>query len=746
MADNLTGTADGDSGIVTFDSPEEITISANREELPGKRIKNPLSQLASYTYQLSLYMITPTGYNEFIASGRKNISSLSNNSVYLIAQSGGINNSQEKRANGFNYDYYLDNATIESVINPKETGTASNTVSVKFTITEPYGFSFISNLRRATDSINYSSPNDQLPINITKQFFILGVRFFGYNDLGELITSTSEVDGEPIDPNNTSTINSLFDRYYDIAITAINFKIEGKATVYNIEAVSVAPQQAFSITRGVLDKTFTVPKATTVSEALTLMMEDCSNHQKETYSSSGHDPLTQYEVRFIGENSELISEASLITADDTDKTKQSGSDINDTEESTAAVEVKSEPNRNHKFISIKTGTPILQAINNIITLSDFAKKPLKELYTDDLEPNEDTNEVNKTRTNPNTNVIRWFNCSAEIRNPKWIPEVNDWSFTIVYLIQVYETPYIDSPLATNGMKYYGPYKKYDYWYTGKNTEVLSYNQTLDNTYYNVVLAETGALTNTPLHASKLTNESRLGTIGATAEAVNNYVTSLYDPYAQATATIQILGDPDLLFTDSSYSELSFNKFYGTDGFSINPNSGQVFIEIDFKEAIDYINPGLDQPSATGSPGTMSINDSIMFWRPLDFRNTTNSGLTYMITTISSTFYSGQFKQTISGVMPNNLDNSSILDNQQRVPNSSTITDNNSGPAMGNDTVGLGKNNLLPELPFSVSSSIATTIENTTNLDITINTNRGPVADDDGSQQVNTINQVNNSRS
>ena len=32
------------------------------DDRPGKRIYNPLSKLASYTYQLSLYMITPDAY------------------------------------------------------------------------------------------------------------------------------------------------------------------------------------------------------------------------------------------------------------------------------------------------------------------------------------------------------------------------------------------------------------------------------------------------------------------------------------------------------------------------------------------------------------------------------------------------------------------------------------------------------------------------------------------------------------
>ena len=34
-------------------------------DAPGRRLKNPLGALSSYTYQLSLYMITPEAYDAF---------------------------------------------------------------------------------------------------------------------------------------------------------------------------------------------------------------------------------------------------------------------------------------------------------------------------------------------------------------------------------------------------------------------------------------------------------------------------------------------------------------------------------------------------------------------------------------------------------------------------------------------------------------------------------------------------------
>lgn len=728
MAAELTGSADGDQGIPIFDSEEEIHIVAERnpksKERPGKRPKNPLGFFSSYTYQLSLYMVTPQGYNEFIASGRKNIVSIKDG-IYLVAQTGGINNIEEKRAKGFNFDYYLDNLRIETVMNTQSAGSASFSTTVNFTVTEPYGFSFISNLRRSLDAIN-SEGNDNIPSNPTNQFYVLGIRFFGYDAEGKLVNGSTLVGGNPIDLN-AATSNSVFERYLDITITAIKFKIDGKATVYNIEAVSTAPSKSFSITRGVIDKNFTASNAVTVQDVLTELMADCTKQQEEVYANSNHGPLTKYEVKFIGPDSSLISEASMVTPDDIDKTKSPGSDAESTAESNAATEVKTDPKLTEKNITIKQGTPILQAIHDVIATSSFAKNALKVLYENDLEPNSEVDEVDTIRTQAQTKVIKWFNCSSEIKNISWVNEANDWAYTIVYLIQTYETPMTNSAVASSGIKYYGPYKKYEYWYTGQNSEILSYSQTLDNTYYNVVLTDVVSTTDSTVVAGKVTDQSRFNTKGATAEAVNNYVTSLFDPSAQAQATIQILGDPDLLCPDSIYSEEQlYSRFYGPDGYTINPTSGQAFIEIDFKEAVDY-----SMQSGSGinaQPGTLSINDSIMFWQTPG--NNKRSGLVYMLLTVSSSFASGKFSQTLTGVMPS-LDMSTYIEDEGREDTKdSDLAEDNAGPASGDSNSGLGNNNLMPDKTVEIKNKIVDTIKAARSHSTTVSTKNGQVADDD----------------
>lgn len=729
-------TANDDTGKISTDATQD----AKKIYKPGKRLKNPLGYLSSYTYQLSLYMVTPKAYASFIASGRRKIGK---DGVYLIAQSGGINN--ESRAPGFNLDYYIDNFKITTT-GYKDTGSPSISTEFSFTITEPYGFSFISNLRRASDFVSQQEGNsDSGPPNNTKQLFIIGIRFLGYDDQGNLLKGNTVVNGITLDPNSLDT-DSLFDRYYDILFTDVSFRIDGKAVVYNIKGNTFSSYQAFSVIRGIVNKNFNTTSAT-VGDVLRALMNALNEQQKETYKNS--DPLTQYSIEFKGEGSDLIEFASMVTPDDLLKFKWPGSAVTNPQQSNLAVEVKSQPNNSERIIAFKQDTPILQSINQVISLSSYVKDTLEVLYNSDLEPS--NKEIPNAQNKPKSKTTRWFNCSAETKVLKWHTEANDWQLHITYIIQIYETPMIDSVLAASGGNYYGPFKRYEYWYTGKNTEILSYSQTLNNAYFTAIMAEqppqnqnagsTGA--DNPAGATNVagmkTQESSQGTLGAAAQAVNNYTTSVFDPSAQVEVDIGILGDPDFLSADSAYTDDALNtKFYGTDGYSINPNSGQVFIEIDFKEARDY---SLEEGDTDikAQPGTLAINDNIVFWTST---NPTRPALAYSVISVESTFSGGVFKQRIHGNMMPLDDNSTGTLEQQRATNAADISNNNPGPVPGNANAAMGNDNLKKDKPVdqtnnTTGTSSAPVVVPQTDEQIetiTVTTRTGNVADDDGGTQ------------
>lgn len=615
---------------------------------PGKRLQNPLGDYSSYTYQLTLYMITPDAYDAFIAAGRKTIDVLtganaSNQSggAYIIAQSGGVNNTSSKRAPGFELDYYIDDLKIVSNTNGKETQTASNVSEMSFNIYEPYGFSFISKLKFAGEALQKKSKTKNFEglQNPSKQFFILGVKFQGYDVNGKVVEGGS------------------YQTFYDIMLTGIKFKIDGRATTYNITAASLPPATAMGIKRSRIDKGATIV-ANTVREAIDGDGEGVEglltklNKTQEDYKKNGSIEIPNvYKVRFIGNKEELgfkeLENASIVSKADLDKSKWRMSNIKNKEGVNDSTATAAKPDNTKRQVVFPSDTPILQAISQIVAQSSFLEEAMKVVYTDNLEPDVDAGSDDELK--PATNkTIRWYNLSSEVKCLGWDNKVGDFAFEITYVIQPYDTPVVMSAYTNAAAKYYGPHKRYEYWYTGKNSEVLNYEQTLNNAYFNVALAPNGdgtsqgGATDVATTPGKRQNQSRVGKLDVGMEAQNSYMTSLYDPGSYAEAKVTIMGDPDFLVQESPGSVNDvYNQFYGTDGYRINANGGQVFIEINFKEAQDYKN----------SNGLLSINESILFWKYpsaiLKDIASRGGGISYMVIKVTSTFKGGKFTQDLN---------------------------------------------------------------------------------------------------
>jgi hypothetical protein len=601
-------------------------------------------------------MITPDAYDAFQLSGRKNINALSqadasgqstNGGAFLIAQSGGINNKSSRRAPGFELDYYIDDLKIKSAINGKNTQTASNVTGLTFNIYEPYGFSFITKLKRASDALRKNSKlkNYDKSANASRQFFVLGIRFQGYDKNGN-IANASEVFAS--DTLNTSPdASGVYERFYDIVLTSMKFKINGGATTYNITANVIATNVGMGIARGTADNKIPIV-AGTVKEALdgegdgiTSLLKTLNENQQTLKTQGSVEIPNVYKVRFIGDTS-LIQNASLVSKADPDRKKQPMSRADNSNEVTEGTSVKSVPDTTKRLIQIDKGTPIPQAINNLIKQSSYMEDALKVIFVASEEPDPDTNSPDVV-TKKDIPPVKWYNLSTEVKALGFDTKVGDFAYEITYVIQPYETPAASSPY-TKSSKYYGPHKRYEYWFTGKNSEVISYEQTMDNTFMNVALtpngdpASQGGGANIPTFPNKKQNQDTQGRQDVGMEAQNAYMTSLFDPGSYTKAKVTILGDPDYLVqeTPASVNQV-YNQFYGSDGFTINPNGGQVFIEIDFKEAVDY----------TNSDGLLNINESIYFWNyPAAVANKVK-GVSYMVLDIEHNFKGGKFEQVLN---------------------------------------------------------------------------------------------------
>lgn len=603
---------------------------------------NPLGYFSSYSYQLTLYMVTPDALYAFQQSNRKNINDLVAKSqngklsggAYIVAQSGGINNESSMRAPNFDLDYFIDNLYITNAIGPNDNQASTVTTTLKFTITEPYGFSFLSRLKAASDEIEQYSDTVNIEDleNPSRQFFILGVRFFGYDKYGKLLTGKETIDGRVLDPAGTG--GGLFETFYELLIRKVNFKIDGRATVYNIEATSLNID-ALSIKSINLPCAVSVT-ARTVDEAIQ-GSDGLLTTINKFYADLEYDITPVYKIQYVGELSDLIN-ATLDLPEDITKYKWPiKRDPND------PLGVKIAPDKTRRQISFahNPGTTILAAIEKIITQSSFLRNAFKATPTNELEPNEQT-DADAEIIPDSTKYLRWFNITTKIKVLGYSKDSNQYVYETTFVITPYETPVVISTYVKDLPPYYGPIKRYEYWFTGKNTEIISYEQTNNNGYFIVSLdkdLDSSAGKDIPKVSNLSAPGGAEGGTGNRMQGINTVTSNLYDPKSYANAKMVILGDPDFLMSDSLNFDVgtnAFNQFFAPNGTTVNPTGGQVYIEVDFKEGVDY----------NYKTGLMDINESITLWQYPESIKSLIKGVSYQIKKVNSTFKSGKFTQEL----------------------------------------------------------------------------------------------------
>lgn len=693
-----TGTAPGDNNTSTSDPLSK----------PGRRLKNPLANYPNYTYQITLYMITPDAYDKFALSGRTNIGGGGNNpdnGVFIVAQSGGISGN---RATGFELDYYIDDLRIKTTTSGKDTQASTNTTEITFKIVEPYGFSFLSNLNRAQRELQAKSQRVGYKnlTNAARQFYVLGIRFLGFNLDGSPITGKEKLNGMEELPG-ASEGQGIFERFYDIVFTELKFKLDGKTVVYNIKASSLPANAVMGSLKGLINNGAQV-KGETVYDCLqgpNGLLEYLNQYQQQLKTQGKIKVANVYNIKWQGNSRTKLGDAKLVSQAALDKWRWSNSNARTTAESNDATGTAA-PSKEIKPFTFNTETPIIQAIETIVKNSQFLERALQVAYEAARPPTKNGEAVQNKDTNVN---VSWYHISAAFSEIEWDDLINQFSGKITYVIEIYDTPIINNAYSNPGVPYYGPHKRYEYWYTGKNSEIINYEQQLNNGYFTIALglvgkegasAAGGGAAQIPIAPEMKSGQSTEGRLDRGLEAHNAYITNLYDPVSYAEAKVTIMGDPDFLIPESTTTINSlYNQFYGTDGFTISANGGQVFIEINFKEAEDYnYKREKNDPSSpalaiknTGD-GLLNVNESIQFWKyPKKIREiqekNKSPGVSYQVLSVHSTFNSGKFTQLLNCVLntfPDITDREEAEDTQKvnetpgPNPNNSTSTATSTG--------------------------------------------------------------------
>ena len=667
-----------DSGTPTRNSTRvEIDNVFNQGQITPQ--PNVLDQYASYTYTASLYLMKPEEYRNLINQKKKVFPS-----SQLLIQSAGAPTAGRNAF--FSNDFYIDKIEIKSAITGKGTNASHNSNTITMTVIEPNGITLIPQLDRAVQA--FLGTPEKKKTNFTAAIYLLVIRFYGYDDQGNLVR------GGVASPDQDADGSAFVEKFYPLAISDIKFKVANKLVEYEITAASPSYQVATGANRGTIPYNVEIG-GITVKDALTgptvitpvrgatvggFTPEELNQRARANgVFAEGDEPLPDTlppppPNAATAPNPKLTIRQGLMTALNqyqqdlvnqgiyTYADTYSVEFINDSLEQ-AKIQVKG-PDKNRgsmpvkgtaadqknsekqsydptsRIISVTAGMQVVQFIDQVLRnstyVTDQALVSINE-YTGKQEPN----------GTPAENVA-WYKISlqASPKPGKYDPKRNDYAYDIKYVISIYRL----SDLVSNYFqvpKFNGVHKQYNYWFTGENTQVLSYEQTYNALYTATLSGGPGQLGGTVVNDAIKANfqprsgENSQGAAGRVNEIGANAADYLFNPGDLANATLQIVGDPAWLqqgeaFATPSRSGFSFDPFL-PDG-TINFESQQIMFEILINTPGDYdLDTGIIDPNTRS---TVFDNPK----RP----GATRQSYVYRANDCVSEFNKGRFIQTLKG--------------------------------------------------------------------------------------------------
>jgi hypothetical protein len=612
---------------------------------------NPLNQYASYTYNVSLYLVNKTGL-ERLQKGEKTVAGLP-----LILQSGGASQGTDlygaKRSPYFNLDYYIDDIEMTGIVTGTSTQSIHNQHTIRFTITEPNGLTFLENLHAAVKDYKTSLGFPKDKINYASQIYLMVIRFRGH-----------QIDGIPESLGEmTNDQNQFSEKYIPFVFTGVRFRVENNKIVYHCEAA--APMSFYNLNSthaaipfnielngGTVGDVLTANQAEikqteTQREAADQTAQDNTKEQKSTLYTGLVQALNQNEEKKYGKEFANVYHIEFENGAEFEKKKivLPGSSTN--KNRAPLKSSKQQPqagatdkiNKDSRIKTIQAGTSIVQAIEQIIRSSEYVTS--QQMIVID----ERTGKPKPADKN-NPQPFQWFKVvmQATPRSDKINPKTLDYAYDLVFKIKRYQVGNINSPYFPPPI-YRGEHKQYKYWFTGENTEILNFQQDFNYLYFQQVATSLTKLPMPEINAIHVARnfymprsvESTDGTESRSGEIAASAAATLYSPGDLAHNTIEIIGDPDWI----AQSEI----FYGTDKITNNPfeadgsvnfNASEVFYSIEWNKPADYKDTGLLTPER--------YENSVYNNTSLD----PNIKLVYRANSIKTKLSGGQFTQVLEG--------------------------------------------------------------------------------------------------
>jgi hypothetical protein len=649
ILNRYNGNDNNDTSFVNNTDNEILTPNAfNKQVIPQK---NVLNRLGSYVYKISLYVQTPEQYIGMMASADKSTANYS-----VILESGGSAAGPTTATDPLKLDLYINNLEIEHLFQEANRAPVNSTL-LHFDIIEPMGFTFLTNLKTLVDSLGLQ--------DFSKQHYLLVVRFKGFDDSGKLISS-GDKDGYLIEkfiPFTFATIKTVIKAgavTYNCVGLVVQHSVglsQKRATIpFNVELVGQTLNDLFN---GKSDLSTVSAKAVSGrtpdgqevpipshlssinvggrSRISTGIIEALNALQADLVKTRAYKQADVYKVKFAEGSG--IGQCLVNAPGSVDKTRKPMSPTAQKDASNT-LSSKGYMDTSTSTFSITAGQQIQQLLDLMIRNSEYITKQQKFI----IDPVTNDVKIN----NVSDSILKWFKISTTVKPLEWDDARGDYAYEITYVVSPKQVFHTHSAYFNEG-QFRGIHKSYQYWFTGKNSDIINFEQEINAAFY-ITMDGNVPLPNqkfTPDRQSMTTwsyqhkaAESQQGGAGNSADPAARAAATLYNASDFAMMTLQILGDPDYIQqTDIFYEGGQTYEAFAPDG-SINYDAAEPLIEVNFNTMEDYdINTGegkILDPSLKTAQEVEATNGA--------------KGLIYKVVRVTSKFSQGKFTQTIIGLL------------------------------------------------------------------------------------------------
>ena len=676
---------------------------------------NPTSEFAQLTYNIALYLQTPEQYKKMLVEQTKSTQGLKK-----ILQSGG--NSQNEEV--IFPDLYIDNLEIETLMEGQNEA-PHNVVQMRFEILEPMGYTFLKKLRQLCHSNGMTE--------IAKQHYLMVIKYKGFDENGKQLSEEDDIRLTKFVP---FTFSKILTRVKEGAVTYdcqaicpnhhIGLSAKRGVIPFNVELVGQTLSDMFNANSNITNtpaqstsqKTATSPFGTTETTVTPGILKgnatgtpqqskgiiDALNEQqKKLAKKAGYKYPDKYKVTFNGD----IGKAKCISSDTLLKVKNKTPMSASAKQAASALLNSTTMDKTRQIYSVNP-MPLHQFLDIMIRSSDYITKQQTHL----IDPK--TGEV---KPNPAQNkFLQWYSIGVRLLPIEWDDKRADYAYEIEYIISPRQIVDTYSPFFPKA-PLRGVHKKYNYWFTGENTEILNYEQELNATYFvamdgrieqpdQVITPESQKSTSKAFVNQSGT--SGVGQPGDNASAAMQAADVIYSSVDFQKFNMEIIGDPDYIQqNDILYTSGNTYEPFLADG-SINYDASEIFVQVGFRTMEDY-----------KEDGSADLKDPTF----IDGSGQTSSDLIYKLVKVSSRFSGGTMTQTMEGLLrefdPEETDTvretntaptakrkpSTVSAAGNQVPGSRAITDNNT-QAPDFTPVSVAGNKVPGEAAISQNSDIA----------------------------------------